>query len=76
MERRLRNSKINNLSDILQQEWQSCLVYLGRHVLLLLDRSELREKGEKVGLIAGLRDLSVAQPIEADSANLYLFLCR
>ena len=55
---------------------QSCLVHLGRHILLLFDRAELREQGKKIGQITGFRDLSVTEPIKADSANHCLLLCR
>ena len=51
-------------------------MHLGRRALLLFDRAELREQGEKICQITGLRDLSVAEPIKADSANRYLLLCR
>jgi hypothetical protein len=42
----------------------------------LFDRAELLEQGEKIGLITGLRALSIAEPIKTDSANRYFLLCR
>src|SRR5215471_8034902 len=45
------------------------MLYLGRRLLLLFDRAELREQGEKISQIPGLRDLSVAEPIKADSTD-------
>ena len=61
---------------LIRQECQSCLVHLRRHILLLFDRAELREQGEEIGQITGFRDLSIAEPIKADSANHCLLLCR
>lgn len=48
----------------------------GRQVLLSFDRAQLREQGEKIGLVTGLGDFSVPQLIKADSADGYLLLCR
>jgi hypothetical protein len=49
---------------------------LGRRALLLFDRAELCEQGKKIGLITGLCNLPVAEPIQADSADRCLLLCR
>ena len=48
---------------------------LCRHVRLF-DCSELDERAEEVGLIAGFCDLPVSKPIQADPADCYFLICR